>query len=217
MPGWPPPQRPGISAQPVQGREPSEDAIAYRDGRSGVQRWESQKRAQRSAGLQIYFANVTSWSQKAEEYLHTPSSTMQLSHVVAVAEHPKKVASLIQMVKRLRKCGWRTTAVDAALTGTAQVREGQGHGGVMVATRDHLHQRGLTAEGKASVQREEHQGLVTQWTAWVARARGRDIYILFVVTYLAPGLGLEDTNIITLQEAGAYIKAMGLDFVLTRT
>ena len=91
--------------------------------------------------------------------------------VVAIVEHHKKGAGLVQMVKRLRKHGWCSTAVESAHTGTAQVREGQGHGGVMVATRDHLHQRGLTAESKAGVQREEHAGLVTQWTARIVRAR----------------------------------------------
>ncbi len=235
---WPSPHRPGINPPPVKGHTTlpaqgipagedditysqrrqlpvqgngSADNINYSAGQPGAHRRRAQ-RAQRSTGMRLYFANVTSWSRKAEEYL-TTSPTIQASHVVAFAEHHKRGAGLVQMVKRLRKSGWRTTAVEAAHTGTAQVREGQGHGGVMVATREHLHQRGLTADGKANVQKEEHTGLVTQWTARVVRARGRDV--LFVVIYLAPGLGLEDTNLITLQEAGAYIRSMGLEFILT--
>ena len=121
----------GDEALPAQGQTYREHTITYPEA---VPRphWQSRARRRRSETLQIYFANVTSWSQRAEEYLVTPSTTMQASQVIAIAEHHKKGSNLVQMTKRLRKHSWHLTAVEAAHTGTAQVREGQGHGGVMV-------------------------------------------------------------------------------------
>ncbi len=137
---------------------------------------------------------------------------MARSDVVAVAEHHRRGPALVQVIKRLGKLGWATSAVPAAETGTATVPEGPGHGGVMVAAAKHHCQPGLTKEFKEAVQLEEHQGLATQWVSRLVRAAGRDI--LFCAVYLAPGLGLEGTNITTLQELGAYVKVMGVEFVI---
>ena len=107
----------GSVALPVQGPTRT-DHLSYKAGIAGPH-WQSSARRGRSEALQIYFANVTSWSQRAEEYLVTPSSIMQTSQVIAIAEHHKKGVGLVQMVKRLRKHSWHLTAVEAAHTGTA--------------------------------------------------------------------------------------------------
>ena len=185
--GGPSPQTPGPEARSHVGARPVRRRLTY------------------------YFANVTSWSAQAEDFLRTPSSTMAQSDVVGVVEHHKKGPGLVQAIKRLSKLGWKTSAVAAAATGTAQVREGQGHGGVWVASRNHLQHSGLTAEMKVNIQAPEHAGLATQWTARTVRASGHDV--LFVAVYLAPGLGLTGTNITTLKEVGAYIKCKGMEFV----
>ncbi len=185
-------QNPVIEGSPPQSRAPSQTPV-------------------RSRRLQFYFANVTSWSQRAGDRLKMRSSTMAHSDMIAVAEHHRRGPALTQVIKRLGKLGWATTAVPAAETGTAVVRERPGHGGVLVAAAKHLCQRGLSQEVKEGIQAPEHMGLATQWTARVARAQRREI--LFCLVYLAPGLGLDGTNVITLQELGANIKAMGLEFV----
>ena len=122
-----------------------------------------------------------------------------LDAILAV-EHHRRGRGLNELAKKFHRKGWQLTAVPAAETGTAQVREGQGHGGVLVATRGHLQSRGLTQEAKGSVQRPEHRGLATQWTARVLRTRGTEIVLATI--YLAPGLGLVDTNLVTVQEVG---------------
>jgi hypothetical protein len=168
-------------------------------------------RRERGRKVQIYFANVTSWSAHAQDYLILPSSALATSHVMCIAEHHRRGAALVEVLKKLRRPGWETTA-EAAETGTALVREGPGHGGVWVAAQSHLQSSGLTVEHKRSVQQPEHQGLSTQWTARQLRTKGQTI--LVVVLYLAPGQGLAGSNLVTLTEVGAYLKAYGLPFIL---
>ncbi len=162
--------------------------------------------------LRVYFANVTSWSSHALDYATQVASNLARSHVMCVAEHHKRGPALVETIKRLRRLGWSTTAEGAAETGTATVREGPGHGGVWVATRASLQGSGMPLDVKRAVQRPEHQGLSTQWTARQIRTRGTTL--LIVVLYLAPGQGLAGSNLVTLTEVGTYIRGMGLPYVL---
>ena len=171
------------------------------------------RQARRRRRVQLYLANVTSWTAHAQDYLVQPSSDLSHCHVMCIAEHHRRGAALVEVIKKLRRLGWSTTAEAAAETGTAVVREGPGHGGVWVAVRSHLQSSGLSVENKLAVQQAEHQGLSTQWTARQLRTKGQTI--LVVVLYLAPGQGLTGTSLVTLTEVGAYIKAHGLPFVLT--
>ena len=82
----------------------------------------------------------------------------------------------------------------------------------MVATAKHHCQRGLSKESKEAMQALEHAGLATQRVSRIIRSRGQDE--LFCIVYLAPGLGLAGTNITALQELGAYIRVMGVEFVV---
>jgi hypothetical protein len=161
--------------------------------------------------MKIYYANVTSWHQTAMEYL-TMDSSLQRADVMAIAEHHLKGDKLVQMIKTLSRLQWKVSVEGAAETGTTRVREGRGHGGVWVGARSHLQQHGLSLDSKRAVQAEEHQGLSTQWTARTVRTAGYDI--LVVVVYLAPALGLQGTNLITLQEIGIFIRAQGKPYVL---
>ena len=166
----------------------------------------------RSGKLVYYFANVTAWTQKAQEYLNTAGSPFALADVVAVAEHHRKGDGLTTAIKQLHKQGWRVSAEASVETGVATLREGQGHGGVRVQSRAHLQQKGLTKEAKAAVQLDEYMGLGTQWMARTIRMKGHDV--VFAVIYLAPGEGLRGCNYVTLQEVGAYLRAVGSPFVL---
>ena len=84
--------------------------------------------------LQFYFANVTSWSQRAEDYLKTRLATMSQSDVLAIVEHHRRGPALVQMVKRLRRMGWATSAVVADALGAAASGHGGGSLGAHVAT-----------------------------------------------------------------------------------
>ncbi len=161
--------------------------------------------------MKIYYANVTSWHQTAMDYL-TMDTSLQRADVMAIAEHHLKGDKLVQMVKTLGRLQWKLSVEGAAETGTARVREGRGHGGVWIGARSHLQQQGLSLASKQAVQADEYRGLSTQWTARTVPTAGHDV--LVVVVYLAPGLGLQGTNLITLQEVGMYIRAQGKPFAL---
>jgi hypothetical protein len=175
-------------------------------GSGGVRRSDARARPRRGK-VNLYFANVTSWSHKALDYLVTEGTPMATADVAAIVEHHKRGEALTAAIKRLHKLGWRVTAQACADTGVAVHRAGQGHGGVWIQTRAHLQQRGLTVEAKNAIQLDEHKGLETQWTARTVRMCGHDI--IFAVVYLAPGEGLQGANYATLQEVGIYLRVMG--------
>ncbi len=52
--------------------------------------------------LQLYFANVTSWSASASDYLKV-GTPLANSDVMCVAEHHKQGAALHQQLKTLQK------------------------------------------------------------------------------------------------------------------
>ncbi len=162
--------------------------------------------------MNLYFANVTSWSHKALDYMVTEGTPLATADVAAIVEHRKRGEALTAAIKRLHKLGWGVTAQACADTGVAVHRAGHGHGGVWIQTRSHLQQRGLTVEAKNAIQLDEHAGLETQWAARTVRMRGHDV--IFAVVYLAPGEGLQGANRITLQEVGTYLKVMGAPFIL---
>ncbi len=137
---------------------------------------------------------------------------MANSDAMLVAEHHRSGEGLHQQVKALRKMGWTVTAEAAASTGTAQVREGRGHGGVWVGVRTSLESHGLGREAKQAVQSPEHAGSSTQWAARTLRVRGHDITLVSV--YLAVGLGLQGQNVVVLQEIGTYLKTLGTAFIV---
>ncbi len=166
----------------------------------------------RKGKVSFYFANVTSWSQKALDYLVTPGTPFATADVAGIVEHHKRGHSLTTAVKQLHKLGWRVSAQACTDTGVAVQRQGQGHGGVWIQSRSHLQQRGLSAEAKGAIQLAEYAGMETQWTARTIRMSGYDV--VFAVVYLAPGDGLQGSNYITLQEVGTYLKVMGAPFIL---
>ena len=158
----------------------------------------------------IYFANVTRWNSRGTEYL-TQDTTMGRADVVCIAEHHLKGQRLVQEAKWLMRSGWRTSLVTAVET-PSSVREGPGHGGVGVLTQKRLHSRPLTPALEEAAQSEEMRGVPTQWTSTLLRLQGYDVVI--VVLYLAPGLGVQGANWITLSEVADYIHAMGAPFLI---
>ncbi len=67
--------------------------------------------------------------------------------------------------------------------------------------RSHHQQYGLGADLKQAVKTDGYNDLSTQWALRTIRASGHDVTI--VSAYLAPGVGLAGTNLITLGEIGA--------------
>ncbi len=102
--------------------------------------------------------------------------------------------------------------MEAAVQTPEQTREGPGHGGVAVLAKKHLHVTKVTPDLKRAIQQEEHQGLQTQWAG--VRIRLEVLDILIIVLYLAPGLGLEGTNWVTLMECADFIRQQGIPFIL---
>ena len=167
------------------------------------------KRRLPSGEFKVYFANVTSWGMKAQDYLANCASALANCDLAAVAEHHQAGAKLIQSVKRLDKVGWKVNAVPS--TRTSSVREGPGHGGVWTMVKKHLHFQQCKPLDKMAV---KAPGSLTemQWTASTVRMARTDI--LFVVLYLSPHLKLEGTNYDTIIEVGSYVAAKGLPYVI---
>ncbi len=97
----------------------------------------------RRGKVTFYYANVTSWSKRAQDYLVTPGSPLATADVAAIVEHHQQGEKLKAAIKQLKKLGWRVSAEEAIDTGVAEVREGRGHGGVWIQARPHLQQKGL--------------------------------------------------------------------------
>ena len=102
--------------------------------------------------------------------------------------------------------------MEAAVPTPESTRSGPGHGGVAVLVKKHLHSSVITPDLKRAIQQAEHQELQTQWTG--VRVRLAVMDVLIVTTYLAPGLGLQGTNWITLMEAADYIRQQSIPFIL---
>ena len=193
----------------VHERTHTNDATSY--GQPARKAFDGRARPRRGR-VNFYFANVTSWSPKALDYLTTAGTPMATADVVAIAEHHKRGSGLVTAIKQLHKLGWRVSAQACTETGVAVHREGHGHGGVWIQARAHLQQRGLSAEAKNAIQLTEYAGVETQWTARTIRMSGYDV--VFAVVYLAPGEGLQGANYLTLQEVGTYLKVLGNPFIL---
>ena len=65
---------------------------------------------------------------------------------------------------------------------------------------------------KSAIQSEEHQQLPTQWSATTLRLAQTDIIILSA--YLAPGQGLDGSNLTPRVEIAGFLRASGLPIIL---
>ena len=79
-------------------------------------------------------------------------------------------------------------------------------------SRKQLHARPLRPADKRAVQMQEHEGMLTQWTATTVRLAAMDIVVS--VIYLAPNIGIQGTNWTTLLELSDYLHVQGLPFIV---
>jgi hypothetical protein len=136
---------------------------------------------------------------------------MGASHVVCLVETHLKGSKLLKAVKDVDKMGWKA-AMEAAVPTPGATREGPGHGGVAVLAKKHLHSSAVTPDLKRAIQQDEHRGLPTQWAATRVRLEVMDMLIATI--YLAPDLGLQGSNWVTLMELADYVKQQGIPFVI---
>ncbi len=189
-------------------KEDVRNTIPYRAGDARSSR---RRRTGPADEFSIYFANITSWHEAAKAYLSQPQDAMGGSHVVCTVETHLKGNKLLRAVKEVDKLGWRAT-MEAAVQTPEATRAGPGHGGVAVLVRKHLHAAAITPDMNVAVQQDEHKGLQTQWTGFRVRLAVMDV--LVAVVYLAPDLGLQGANWVTLMELAGYIKQQGIPFIV---
>lgn len=72
--------------------------------------------------------------------------------------------------------------------------------------------RALRTAEKKAIQAQEHEGMLTQWTATTVRLASMDIVV--AVVYLAPNIGIQGTNWTTLLELSDYLHVQGLPFIV---
>eukprot|EP00959_Pyramimonas_sp_CCMP1952_P214286 4483829-Pyramimonas_sp.AAC.1 len=60
-----------------------------------------------ASNFRFYFANTTSWGQKAWDYLNQDGG-FQEADLIMIAEHHLRGGQHIQAIKRLKRLGWST-------------------------------------------------------------------------------------------------------------
>eukprot|EP00959_Pyramimonas_sp_CCMP1952_P057839 1207373-Pyramimonas_sp.AAC.1 len=118
--------------------------------------------------FRFYFANITSYGDKAKDQIRTWSKGTWLEesgpHLVGFVEHRMMGPKLTEAKKGLRRQGWRGDFVRAqpAINGGRQ-----GHGGVAAFSRSHLHTTVPTTEEKLLFP-DAQPPLPSQWAVqWV--------------------------------------------------
>ena len=146
--------------------------------------------------LSIYFANITAWNHKAEQYLVEGGCEVK-ADVIGVAEHHLLPHRLGPVRRRVGRAGFATVAAPARLG-----PEGGTMAGVMLATSKRLwsivpERPVVRAPGGA-------------WTAVTVRVSGMDVTV--VCAYFRPDNPDEDAAI--LEEVSAMLLSLGGAWVL---
>ena len=97
----------------------------------------------------VYFANITSWSQRAQDYLKDSQSEFHGCDLAGLVEHHQSGPKLIEANKRLNKAGRKVNTLK--LSRTSSTIEGPGHRGVWTMVRKHFHLRQCSLGDKAAV------------------------------------------------------------------
>jgi hypothetical protein len=149
--------------------------------------------------LKLYFANITSWSVKAVEYLlDTKDSPPAEASMICLAEHHLTRKELKGPRRKIDKAGrtsFVTAAVDTGLGGSA--------GGTMI-----LPQKGLYI----SKIWDPKGGPMDNWSGCMIRGKARDLMVITI--YLKDGEGLSQTNLTRLGQVHGLIKANKIPWII---
>ena len=153
-------------------------------------------------GLQLYFANVTYWSDKAQQYLE---HAVEADALLAVETHVRG-AELKKGLNRMEHWGFKASGREAALTGRS---EAGACGGIFAAVAKGLASFGMGPLDSLDAFVSPVQGRL--WCGRSVRLDGRDL--LVVAVYLPPGAGYLQQRQDTLQDLGHLLKHIrgGLD------
>jgi exonuclease III len=152
-----------------------------------------------SAQLNIYFANITSWSDKAVEYLlqkkDSPPST---ADIICVAEHHLVTEKLKAPRKAIAKAGRFSFITSATPTG-----QGGCAGGTMVLPRSEL---------DVTKVRGRDTGIMNDWSACSIRGRARDLVVISL--YLKDGEGMSPTNLLRLGQVHDLVQSLKVPWII---
>jgi hypothetical protein len=152
-----------------------------------------------SGQLNIYFANVTSWSDKAVEYLlHKKESPPFSADVICVAEHHLVTEKLKGPRKAIHKAGRFSFITSATLTG-----QGGSAGGTMVLPRTGM---------DITKVRGRDTGPMNDWSACSIRGKARDLVVISL--YLKDGEGMSPTNLLRLGQVHDLVQALKVPWII---
>lgn len=141
--------------------------------------------------VQLYYANVTSWSSKAKNYLLT-----RPAHLLMAVEHHQVGEGANTAQDELQMGGWHINWQDATIT-----PEGGTQGGVFIGYR-----KNLNAFDACKQQ-------TPRWTANLLRLNGRTL--LLAVVYLYPGqTATSPQNRQVLAELAGLIQSLSIPYLL---
>jgi hypothetical protein len=147
----------------------------------------------------LYFANITSWSDKAVDYLlHTKDSPPALSEIICLAEHHLVQDKLKSPRRKIDKAGRYSFVTAATSTGL-----GGSSGGTMVLPRNGLHiSKVWSPEG----------GPMNNWSACMIRGSARDLIVISI--YLKDGEGMSHVNLARLSQVHDLIKSTKVPWII---
>ena len=146
--------------------------------------------------LCMYYANVSSWSPKAREYVE--QKVQADCDVMAFVETHLRGRDLIDWKNRIRKWGHRVSDAEAMRTDRSEKGTS---GGCLVATSSSLASYGLGPLGSLAFNRGDGE---KYWTGRSVRLAGRDL--LVVTVYLPPGDYHQQARQDTLQDIGLLVR-----------
>ena len=146
-------------------------------------------------------ANITSWSQMAEDFCRCAEWPVQM-----LQEHHLLGQRWSEAQGRMRFAGWTLTGSQARVT-----QKGGTTGGTAVLVRKHISVRYHDGfEGDADMAPLRGHGV--DWSAAVLRLRGTNV--IMVSVYLTCGIGVAAENISKMQSIALYVKQARLPFII---
>ena len=154
----------------------------------------------------IYFANITSFSSKAQAYL--TQQYMQLYHVIMLCELHRIHSS--QVISKFKNTFKRTAYVNPSTPSTNSTEGHHNTGGEAIAVLKHL----CTAPVLEAVLQSiiDTSGRHLNFAACTISLHGYDI--LLITAYLLHSEGMSENNNLIMQQIMLLVHVMNLPFIL---